>query len=38
MDPLNVSYSLKDGKITIHIRLRPDVEKMLYGSPSGGGK
>jgi hypothetical protein len=38
MDPLNVSYSLKDGKITIHIRLLPDVEKMLYGSPSGGGK
>jgi hypothetical protein len=38
MDPLNVSYSLKDGKITVYIRLLPDVEKMLYGSPSGGGK
>jgi hypothetical protein len=38
MDPLNVSYSLKDGKITIHIRLLPHVQKMLHGSPSGGGK
>jgi hypothetical protein len=38
MDPLNVSYSLKDGKITIHIRLFPDVEKKLYRSSSGGGQ
>jgi hypothetical protein len=37
VDPLNVSYSLKDGKITIYIRLSPDVEKKLYG-PSGGGR
>lgn len=38
MDPLNVSYTLKDGKITVYIRLLPDVEKKLYGSPSGGGR
>ena len=38
MDPLNVSYSLKDGKITVYVRLLPDVEKKLYGSPSGGGQ
>jgi hypothetical protein len=38
MDPLNVNYSLKDGKITVYIRLSPDVEKKVYGSPSGGGQ
>jgi hypothetical protein len=38
MDPLNVSYALKDGKITVYIRLLPDVEKKLYGAPSGGAR
>jgi len=38
MDPLNVSYALKDGKITVYIRLFPDVEKKLYRSSSGGGQ
>ena len=37
MDPLNVSYSLKDGKITVYIRLLPDVEKKVSG-PSGGAR
>jgi hypothetical protein len=37
MDPLNVSYSMKDGKIIVYIRLFPEVEKKVYGSPSGGG-
>jgi hypothetical protein len=36
MDPLNVSYSLKDGKITVYIRLQPDVELKLRGGSSGG--
>lgn len=37
-DPLLVSYSLKDGKITIYIRLSPDVDKVLNmpDSPSSG--
>lgn len=29
-DPLLVSYSLKEGKVTIYIRLSPDVERKLY--------
>jgi len=37
VDPLDVSYSLKDGKITVYIRLSPDVEKKM-SSPSGGGR
>jgi len=37
MDPLTVSYSLKDGKVTVYIRLLPDVEKKM-NSPSGGGQ
>jgi hypothetical protein len=38
-DPLMVSYSLKDGKVTVYIRLYPDVERKLnlMVSPSGGG-
>jgi hypothetical protein len=37
-DPLLVSYSLKDGKVTVHIRLYPDVERKLnaLGRPGGG--
>jgi hypothetical protein len=38
MDPLIVSYALKDGKITVYIRLLPDVEKKLHGPRSGGGQ
>ena len=37
VDPLDVSYSLKDGKITVYIRLLPDVEKKVSG-PSGGAR
>ena len=37
MDPLDVSYALKDGKITVYIRLFPEVERALYHSHSGGG-
>jgi hypothetical protein len=36
-DPLLVSYTLKDGKITVYIRLFPDVERKLnLDFPSGG--
>jgi hypothetical protein len=36
-DPLLVSYTLKDGKITVYIRLFPDVERKLnLQFPSGG--
>jgi hypothetical protein len=36
-DPLLVGYSLKDGKITVYIRLFPDVERKLNRqSPAGG--
>lgn len=28
-DPLMVSYSLRDGKVTVYIRLYPDVERKL---------
>jgi hypothetical protein len=36
-DPLLVSYAHKDGKITVYIRLFPDVERKLnLGFPSGG--
>jgi hypothetical protein len=36
-DPLLVSYALKDGKITVYIRLFPDVERKLnLQFPSGG--
>ena len=38
MDPLNVSYALKDGKITVYIKLFPGVERELYRSSSGGGQ
>ncbi|NTW59693.1 MAG: hypothetical protein HGB21_04235 [Nitrospirae bacterium] len=38
MDPLNVSYALKDGKITVYITLFPQVERELYRSSSGGGQ
>jgi hypothetical protein len=39
MDPLDVSYSLKDGKVIVYIRLFPDVERKLYlTSPSSGGQ
>jgi len=38
MDPLDVSYSLKDGKVIFYIRLFPDVEKRLYHSSPGGGQ
>ena len=38
MDPLNVSYALKDGKITVYIKLFPNVERMLNRSSSGGGQ
>jgi hypothetical protein len=39
-DPLLVSYSLKDGRITVYIQLFPEVERRLNGrgiSPSGSG-
>jgi hypothetical protein len=37
-DPLLVSYSLKEGKVTVNIRLSPEVEKKLNPSfgPGGG--
>ena len=37
-DPLLVSYSLKNGKITVYIRLAPEVEGKINGafSPAGG--
>jgi hypothetical protein len=37
-DPLLVSYSLKEGKITVTIRLSPEAERKLKsgGSPGGG--
>jgi hypothetical protein len=38
-DPLLVSYTLKDGKITVYIRLFPDVERKLnLQIPSSGGQ
>jgi hypothetical protein len=37
-DPLLVSYSLKDGKITVYIRLFPDVERKLNRQSPGGGQ
>jgi hypothetical protein len=36
-DPLLVSYSLKNGKVTVYIRLSPEVEKKLNGLSSPGG-
>jgi hypothetical protein len=38
-DPLLVSYSLKDGKITVTIRLSPEAESKIKsaGSPGAGG-
>jgi hypothetical protein len=39
-DPVMVSYSLKDGRITVYIQLFPEVERRLSGrgiSPSGSG-
>jgi hypothetical protein len=39
MDPLLVNYTLKDGKVTVYIRLFPDVERSIDqqcpGSSSG---
>lgn len=29
MDPVLVSYTLKDGKVTVYIRLFPDVERTM---------
>jgi len=39
-DPLWVSYSLKDGTVTVYIRLFPDVERKinLMDVPGAGGK
>jgi hypothetical protein len=39
-DPLLVSYSLKDGKVTVYIRLYPEVERTLnqMDAPGAGGK
>jgi hypothetical protein len=38
-DPLFVSYTLKDGKITVYIRLFPDVERRLnLQFPGSGGQ
>jgi hypothetical protein len=37
-DPLDVSYSLKDGKVVVYIRLFPNVERLLYHSSPGGGQ
>jgi hypothetical protein len=36
-DPLLVSYSLKEGKVTVYIRLSPDVERKLYMPNTGAG-
>jgi len=36
MDPLNVSYTLKDGKITIYIKLFPNAERLLNQQSLGG--
>jgi len=38
-DPVLVSYSLKDGKVTVYIRLYPEVERRLnqMSTPAGGG-
>jgi hypothetical protein len=38
MDPLLVSYSLKEGKITVYIELSPEVERAVSNafSPAGG--
>ena len=38
-DPLLVSYSLKDGRITVYIRLSPEVERRLnLEFPAAGGQ
>lgn len=36
MDPLLVSYSLKEGKIVVYIRLFPDVERKMHPQLQGG--
>jgi hypothetical protein len=36
MDPVNVSYVLKDGKIGVYIQLQPDVELKMQGGSGGG--
>jgi hypothetical protein len=37
-DPLQVTYSLKDGKVRVYIRLHPDVDRKInLQSPIGGG-
>lgn len=38
MDPLLVSYSLKEGKVVVYIRLFPDVERKLHRQSPGGGQ
>lgn len=38
MDPLSVSYSLRDGKVIVYIRLFPDVERKMYHQFPGGGQ
>jgi len=37
-DPLFVNYTLKDGRITVYIRLFPDVERKLNRQSPGGGQ
>jgi hypothetical protein len=37
-DPLLVSYTLKDGKVTVYIRLFPDVERKLNLQSPGSGQ
>jgi hypothetical protein len=38
-DPLDVNYSLKDGKITVYIRLFPDVDRRInLQFPASGGQ
>jgi len=36
MDPVNVNYVLKDGKIGVYIQLQPGVELKLQGGSGGG--
>ena len=38
MDPLDVNYALKDGKITVYIKLFPHVERMLNRGSAGAGQ
>jgi hypothetical protein len=38
MDPLIVSYALKNGEITIYIKLSPDTERKLNRGWGSGGQ